>query len=94
MIGSDPQASRAVRFTKRASISRAGLDVFVEEPLPTDHPLTGFDQLILSPHIAGVTEGASERMAVGSAQNILDFFDGRLDPDLIVNKEALDAPET
>ena len=75
-------------------IGAAGLDVFETEPPPGNHPLTGFDQVILSPHIAGVTEGASERMAIGSVQNVLDFFEGRLNPDLIVNSEALDAPET
>ena len=75
-------------------IGAAGLDVFDAEPLPADHPLNRFDQVILSPHIAGVTEGASERMAIGSAQNVLDFFEGRLNPDLIVNSEAQHGPKT
>lgn len=70
-------------------IGAAGLDVFETEPLPADHPLTGFDQVILSPHIAGVTAGAAQRMAIDSAQNILDFFAGTLDPGKIVNKESL-----
>ncbi len=70
-------------------VGAAGLDVFDREPPPADHPFTRFDQVILSPHIAGVTEGAAERMAVGSAQNIIDFFDGRLDPALVVNKDVL-----
>ena len=72
-------------------VGAAGLDVFDQEPFPHDHPLTRFDQVILSPHIAGVTEGAAERMAISSAQNILDFFAGALDPALIVNHEAINA---
>lgn len=70
-------------------IGAAGLDVFEEEPLPETHPLRGFDQVVLSPHIAGVTEGAAERMATGSAQNVIDFFNGTLDQSLVVNKDAL-----
>lgn len=75
-------------------VGAAGLDVFETEPLPSGHPLTHSDRAILSPHIAGVTEGAAERMAIGSAQNILDFFGGRIDPDLIVNRKALAHVET
>jgi D-3-phosphoglycerate dehydrogenase len=67
-------------------VSAAGLDVFDDEPPPSDHPLLGFDQVILTPHIAGLTAQAAERMAVSSVQNVLDFFTGRLDPALIVNK--------
>lgn len=70
-------------------VAAAGLDVFEDEPPRPDNPLLGFDQLLLSPHIAGVTDGAAERMAVGSAQNILDFFAGKIDPTLVVNREAL-----
>lgn len=75
-------------------IGAAGLDVFEVEPLPHDHPLTQFDNLILSPHIAGVTDGAAKRMAIGSAQNILDYFAGRIDPDLVVNKAHVKLHET
>jgi D-3-phosphoglycerate dehydrogenase len=75
-------------------VAAAGLDVFETEPLPADHPLIRYDQVILSPHIAGLTEGAAERMAVGAAQNILDFFDGRIDTTLVVNREHLARAET
>lgn len=70
-------------------VGAAGLDVFSEEPLPQGHPLARFDQVLLSPHIAGVTAGAAERMAVGSVRNILDFFAGTLDPRLVVNGGVL-----
>lgn len=67
-------------------IGAAGLDVFETEPLPQDHPLTRFDQVVLSPHIAGLSEGSAERMALASVQNVLDYLEGRpLDPGLVVN---------
>jgi D-3-phosphoglycerate dehydrogenase len=68
-------------------VAAAGLDVFDDEPPTNDHPLLGFDQVVLSPHIAGLTREAAERMAVSSVQNVIDFFADRLDPDLIVNKD-------
>ena len=68
-------------------VSAAGLDVFDDEPPANDHPLLGFDQVVLSPHIAGLTQQAAERMAVSSVRNVIDFFAGRLDSDLIVNRD-------
>ncbi len=58
-------------------VSAAGLDVFDDEPPANDHPLLGFDQVVLSPHIAGLTQQAAERMAVSSVRNVIDFFAGR-----------------
>ena len=52
---------------------------------PPDNPLLAMDQVILSPHIAGLTAECAERMAVASVRNVLDFFAGRLDPALVVN---------
>jgi D-3-phosphoglycerate dehydrogenase len=68
-------------------VGAAGLDVFDDEPPATNHPLFAFDQVLLTPHIAGLTQQAAERMAVSCVQNVLDFFTGRLDSDLIVNKD-------
>lgn len=71
-------------------VGAAGLDVFEHEPPAADNQLNQFDQVIFSPHIAGVTEGASERMALGSAQNIIDFFKGQINPTLVVNFHEID----
>ncbi|MEQ9039159.1 MAG: hydroxyacid dehydrogenase [Silicimonas sp.] len=71
-------------------IRAAGIDVFdIEPPLP-DNPLFGLDNVLLSPHIAGLTQEGSERLGVHSVRNILDFLSGRLDPSLVVNGVSLD----
>lgn len=70
-------------------IAAAGIDVFDEEPPAADNPLFAMDQVILSPHIAGLTAECGERMAISSVQNVLDFFAGRIDPALVVNGAQL-----
>ena len=72
---------------RSGQIAGAGIDVFDAEPPTPDHPLLGFDQVILTPHTAGLTREAAERMAVASVQNVLDHFAGKLDRSLIVNKD-------
>ena len=67
----------------------AGIEVFDAEPPGTDHPLFGLDQAVLTPHNAALTVECAERMAVASVQNVLDFFAGKLDPALVVNRAAL-----
>jgi D-3-phosphoglycerate dehydrogenase len=68
-------------------IKAAGIDVFDTEPPSAHHPLLAFDQVVLTPHVAGLTQPAAERMATASVQNLLDFFAGHIDSDLVVNKE-------
>jgi len=70
------------------ALAGAGLDVLAEEPPPRGHPLFACRNLLLSPHVAGVTDEALERMGLEAAQNILDIFDGRPNPAVIVNAEA------
>lgn len=70
-------------------LGAAGIEVFASEPPATDHPLFGLEQAVLTPHNAALTVECAERMAIASVQNVLDFFTGRLDPALIVNKDAL-----
>jgi len=73
------------------SIRGAGLDVFAAEPCPADNLLFQLDNVIVSPHIAGVTMESAVRMAIQTAQNVLDVFDGRLEPEVVVNRQVLKA---
>jgi D-3-phosphoglycerate dehydrogenase len=74
---------------REGRIGAAGLDVFEDEPPSPDAPLLALDQVVLSPHIAGLTLDCAERMAVASVQNVLDFYSGKIDRSLIVNADTL-----
>jgi len=76
------------------AIAGAGLDVFAAEPVDSANPLFALDNVVTSPHIAGVTAEAAERMAIAAARNVLAAFDGVLGPDAVVNTEVLEAPRT
>lgn len=74
---------------KAKQIAGAGIDPFVVEPATPDDPLFQLDNILVSPHSAGVTEESLFRMGAVAAQNILDCFDGKLNPDNVINKEVL-----
>ncbi|MDB4239045.1 hydroxyacid dehydrogenase [Alphaproteobacteria bacterium] len=67
----------------------AGLDVYDDEPSTSSNPLFGLDNILLSPHIAGVTQEATIRMSKQAVQNVLDIFDNKIDPEVIINKNVL-----
>lgn len=69
-------------------LAGAGLDVVVDEPLKPSHPLNGVANIILTPHMAGVTEEAMMRMAQDSAEDILRVLRGDK-PKFPVNWELL-----
>ena len=52
-------------------------------------PLFELDNILLSPHIAGVTIEATIRMSKQAVQNVLDVFDNKVDPEVIINKQVL-----
>ena len=68
-------------------IAGAGVDVFLTEPPPANHPLLAFDNVIASPHIAGVTHEAMHEMARAAAEQWIGLFAGEVPPRL-VNPEA------
>lgn len=71
-------------------LAGAGLDVFEEEPTPVNNDLLSLDNVIASPHMAGVTVEAVSAMAVATARNILSVLDGAPNRENVINKEVLD----
>ena len=62
----------------------AGLDVFDIEPPKDDNPLLKNDKVFLSPHTAAFTEECMTRMGKETIQNIIDFFDEKLEKSKII----------
>jgi D-3-phosphoglycerate dehydrogenase len=56
----------------------AALDVFSTQPLPADHPYLGLDNVIVTPHMAGITEESMMRMGIGAAEESLRVLAGDL----------------
>jgi D-3-phosphoglycerate dehydrogenase / 2-oxoglutarate reductase len=73
-------------LTKK-QIAGAGLDVTEREPPDPQNPLFKLPNVILAPHMAGVTREALDRMAVAMVNNILSVLDGHPAMDNVVNKE-------
>lgn len=70
-------------------IRGAGTDVFEEEPPSLDNPLLKLNNIILSPHMAALTKECVIRMAVESAQGVVDVLTGKR-PKNIVNYSLLE----
>jgi D-3-phosphoglycerate dehydrogenase len=64
------------------------LDVYEHYRLPSGHALFGFDNAILTPHLAGMTRESRARMSVAAAEEVLRMLDGQ-PPRNFVNPEAL-----
>ena len=68
---------------KSKQIAGAGLDVWAKEPPQPDHPLLKFDNVIASPHTAGVTKEARANMAKFAAEQLVMILDGKRPPRII-----------
>jgi D-3-phosphoglycerate dehydrogenase len=73
------------------SIRGAAIDVHESEPLPAGHPLTTFDSVVLTPHLAWYTEESYDELKRRTVANVLEVCAGRM-PRNIVNPEVLGAP--
>lgn len=69
-------------------VAAAGLDHFVGEWLPTDHPLVGMPNVVLTPHIGGATWNTEARQAQMVADDLEALLGGGT-PAHIVNPEVL-----
>ena len=59
-----------VESLREGRIRGAGIDVFSTEPPAADHPFLLLDNVIATPHIAGVTDGTSKRRGGACAENV------------------------
>ena len=71
--------SDLARALRDGKVAFAGLDVHSEEPMPEDYPLRGLNNVILTPHIGGITYESFRSMMSGAMRNIELFDNGELD---------------
>ena len=75
---------------KGRTIAGAAIDAFEVEARDWQTTrCSPLDNILVSPHSAGVTEESMFRMGASCAQNVLDCFDGKLDAENVVNREVL-----
>src|SRR5918992_1315682 len=77
-----------VKVLSEGAIAGAALDVFVEEPLPANHPLLKLSNVVLTPHLGWPTDSGFAGFAENAVTNILDYMDGKLTR--VINPEALE----
>jgi D-3-phosphoglycerate dehydrogenase len=77
----DERALEDALRTKR--IAGAGIDVWDKEPPAADHPLLQFDNVIASPHTAGVTREARANMGRIAAEQLIMTLDGKRPPRIV-----------
>ncbi len=80
-----------VRALQEGWIAGAGLDVFEDEPLRADDPLTRLDNVVLTPHWLPTTHEAIRIVSETIARGMLKAARGEI-PDNIVNTDVLDRP--
>jgi D-3-phosphoglycerate dehydrogenase / 2-oxoglutarate reductase len=73
---------------RAGQVKGAGLDVFETEPLPADHPLTGFDNVALTPHVAWYSEESYSELKRRVVENVADVIAG-VAPRNILNPQVL-----
>lgn len=78
-----------VRALRAGEIASAGLDVFEEEPPDADNPLFGLPNAVVTPHLAGASRQARERVNRSAAENVLAALRGeRVRPATLRNPEV------
>jgi D-3-phosphoglycerate dehydrogenase len=80
--GIHDEAALAAALTA-GTIAGAGLDVWEDEPPPSGHPLLHFDNVLVSPHTAGITRQSRYNIARIAAEQMIDILDGKRPPRLL-----------
>ena len=76
-----------IEALKNHQIGAAALDVFEKEPVDPDNPLLKMDNVVLSPHTAGMTFEGRKIVVDMAFQNIIDIRNG-IAPKGLVNKDV------
>ncbi|WP_292378301.1 2-hydroxyacid dehydrogenase [Methanosarcina sp. UBA289] len=76
--------SALIEALKEGKIAGAGLDVFEKEPLPMDSPLLEMSNVVLTPHIAFLSEESLDECTYMTVENIEMFTEGK--PQNVVNR--------
>lgn len=62
---------------RQKRLAGACLDVLATEPVPPDHPLLQCDNVLITPHIAGLTEESQERTSLLVATEVINVLQGK-----------------
>ncbi len=76
------------RALGNGEIAGAGLDVFEEEPLPEGHPLWAMENVMITPHVAAISDRIEDRRIVLILENIQRFRDGEPLLNVVDNKRG------
>jgi D-3-phosphoglycerate dehydrogenase len=79
-----------IEVLREGRIGGAALDVFTTQPLPPDHPYLALDNVIVTPHMAGITDESMMRMGIGAAEEAIRVLKGEL-PANLRNPEVVEA---
>ena len=75
--GDTVDESAMIKALRDRRIAGAVLDVFHEEPLPADSPLWGMDHVLLTPHVAGLSNNSEKKIIRIVYDNITGYRQGR-----------------
>lgn len=76
---------------KAGKLAGAGLDVFAEEPIDTDHPLLQMENVIVTPHALAWTDELYQLNGQYACENVMSILNGQI-PRYTVNREVVERP--
>lgn len=77
-----------VRVLRERKIAGAALDVYENEPLQLDSPLLDFDNVLMTPHVAGSSMETNAKISLAAAGDLLAIMEGR-PPKYLANPEVM-----
>jgi D-3-phosphoglycerate dehydrogenase len=72
-------------------IGGAALDVFHKEPLDSDYPLIGLDNVILTPHLAGSSHEIPQHHSRMVAEDVVNYLHGKVTMPRVKNKDVFES---